>query len=548
MPHQAAQNVVNYAKAISAHRKLNAPDATIAGQTEVEFDVEVASGEAAVDAVQQKEIEIANLRSARDVSIDALLTLCDRYVDRLKSDHERDSEQVRTLPHRPVLNRATAAPRAAPVAPALPTQAAPAFPRRRCRPGGGGDGVSRSVTHHVRPGAGLLDGRNDGWSSTHAAPRRGEQAVPQLTDRLHGQILAYSGTSRVTGRPNGIVRSEGSSQMLAAVFPEPHQLTVSEIPDPTPGPGEVLVAVKAAGVCGTDVHIYEGDFIGAYPVIPGHEFSGDVVALGEGVATAAVGDRVAVQPCLFCETCDYCAAGEGNFCRDLKAYGVHVNGGFADYCVVRAANLVRLGDLSYLAGALLEPLACCIHGIKQLGVVPGDNVVVFGSGPIGLMLAQLARNGGAAMVTVVDPVLDKLAVAAALSMDHALTPTEFQAQRERLAPGGFHLAIDATGVAAVAESLFGVVRDRGRVLFFGVCPQQARISVSPYDVYKRELKVSGTFSLFGEMDAAVRLARSGRVELEKLVSERLPLLAFQTALTRKSRGGAELKIVLEPGT
>ena len=101
MPHQAAQNVANYAKAISAHRKLNAPDATIAGQTEVEFDVEVASGEAAVDAVQQKEIEIANLRSARDVSIDALLTLCDRYVDRLKSDHERDSQQVRTLPTRP---------------------------------------------------------------------------------------------------------------------------------------------------------------------------------------------------------------------------------------------------------------------------------------------------------------------------------------------------------------------------------------------------------------------------------------------------------------
>ena len=101
MPYQAAQNIVSYAKAISAHRKLNAPGATIAGQTEVEFDADVAAGEAAVDAVQQKEIEIANLRSARDVSADALLTLCDRYVDRLKSDHERDSEQVRTLPHRP---------------------------------------------------------------------------------------------------------------------------------------------------------------------------------------------------------------------------------------------------------------------------------------------------------------------------------------------------------------------------------------------------------------------------------------------------------------
>lgn len=334
--------------------------------------------------------------------------------------------------------------------------------------------------------------------------------------------------------------------MKAVVFPHPHEVRVEECPDPTPGPGEVLVAVKAAGVCGTDVHLYEGDFIGTYPLIPGHEFAGEVVAVGPEVDTAAPGDRVAVQPCCYCGRCAYCRAQQQHFCESLRAYGVHLPGGFAERCVVRQENLCHLGDLPYVAGSLLEPLGCCLHGLSRVGVVPGDHVAVFGSGPIGLLLAQLVRTGGSARVTVVDPVAGKLAVAARLGIEDALTPEEFAVRWKQLAPGGYHLVIDATGVPAVVESLFSFVRACGRVLFFGVCPQNARISVSPYDLYKRELKVAGTFSLLGEMDAALRLLRSGRVQWESLVTHRLPLSGFPEALADKSRGGEGLKTIIEP--
>jgi len=334
--------------------------------------------------------------------------------------------------------------------------------------------------------------------------------------------------------------------MKAVVFPHPHEVKIEEVPDPTPGPGEVLVAVKAAGVCGTDVHLFEGDFIGAYPLIPGHEFAGEVIAVGPEVETASPGDRVAVQPCCYCGRCDYCRAQQQHFCESLQAYGVHLAGGFAERCVVREENLCHLGELPYVAGSLLEPLGCCLHGLNQLGVVPGDNVAIFGSGPIGLLLAQLVRTGGSARVTVIDPVEEKLAVARDLGVDDALTPAEFAASWKQLSPGGYHLVIDATGVPAVVETLFSYVRAVGRVLFFGVCPQQARIPVSPYDIYKRELKISGTFSLLGEMDAALRLLRNGRVRWEELVSQRLPLTGFPEALAEKSRGGTGLKTVIEP--
>jgi 2-desacetyl-2-hydroxyethyl bacteriochlorophyllide A dehydrogenase len=334
--------------------------------------------------------------------------------------------------------------------------------------------------------------------------------------------------------------------MQAVLFPQPHEATLADVPAPEPGPGEVLVAVKAAGVCGTDVHLYDGDFIGTYPLIPGHEFAGEVVSVGPEVDEVAVGDRVAVQPCRYCGRCEACRAQRQHFCRSLQAYGVHLPGGFAELCVVHQENLYQLGGLSYVEGSLLEPLACCIHGINQLGVVPGDNVLIFGSGPIGLLLAQLARNGGGARTTVVDPVEEKLATAVQLGIDDAFTPADFAARRGRDAPDVYDLVIDATGVPEVVAGLFDYVRDAGRLLFFGVCPQEARISVSPYDVYKRELKISGTFSLLGEMEAALRLARAGRVRLTPLVSQRLPLSGFPDALSEKARGGAGLKTVLEP--
>ncbi len=330
--------------------------------------------------------------------------------------------------------------------------------------------------------------------------------------------------------------------MRAVQIEKPGSVLVGDLPDPKPGPSEVLVGVEACGVCGTDLHIADGEFAPTpYPIVPGHEFSGTVLEMGPDVATGiTVGARVAVDPSLFCGHCPACRSGRGNLCANWGATGDTVDGAFAERVAVPAVNAYRLPDpVSFEQGALVEPLSCAVHGIRRLGVEVGESVLVVGAGTMGLLLIQLLERAGARVVAV-DRVEAKTTLAE--SMGARRTATSVDA----LDGEQFDAVVDVTGVPAVIEQGLDAVRRGGRFLVFGVAPAEARVALSPFRVYNDEITVIGSMAVLHSFGAALDLIAAGIVRTDRLVSHRLPLHEYERAL-ETVRGGAGVKVHVLPG-
>ncbi len=335
--------------------------------------------------------------------------------------------------------------------------------------------------------------------------------------------------------------------MKAAYYEAPRELSVREAPDPKPGPNEVLIEVAACGICGTDQHIFEGDFGGPLPLIGGHELVGEIVALGANIVEdLRVGQRVAVNPNVFCGSCFYCRRGQVNHCLRWSAIGVTRDGGFAEYVVAPEANVYAIDDLDYEVAAFIEPISCVVYGLKRLRVPVGANALVYGAGPIGLLMLQLVKHGGASAVAVVDLRPDKVAAARRLGADDAVVagPAADDALRE-ISPLGFDVVIDCTGVPAVVEHMFTHARNEAKLLFFGVNPTEARVAVSPFDVYRKDLEIYGSFALRFTFHDAVALLQSGAVDVKQLLSDRFPIERFPEALALAGSGEA-LKVQIQP--
>jgi len=334
----------------------------------------------------------------------------------------------------------------------------------------------------------------------------------------------------------------------AAYYQARRELEVREAPDPQPGPNEVLIRVAACGICGTDQHIFDGDFFPSYPLIGGHELAGQVVALGpQHVETAfREGDRVAVDPSIFCGSCFFCQRGQGNHCLNWSAIGVTRDGGFAEYVVAPTANVYAVGDMAFEVAAFIEPISCVVYGLKRLGVPLGANALIYGAGPIGLLMLQLVRNGGASEVAVVDLKEDKLNLARSLGAHEVvLADSAADDTLREISPLGFDVVIDCTGVPAVVEHMFTQVRNNGKLLFFGVNPPDARVAISPYDVYQKDLEIYGSFSLRYTFYDALALLQSGAVDVKPLLSDRFPIEGFPEALALAGSGDA-FKVQIQP--
>lgn len=330
--------------------------------------------------------------------------------------------------------------------------------------------------------------------------------------------------------------------MRAAIIDRPGEVRVGTAPDPVPRTGEIVVRVGACGICGTDQHIAAGEFPPTpYPIVPGHEFSGEVVALGEGVTTGIqVGTRVAVDPSLFCGHCRFCRAGQGNLCENWNATGDTVNGAFAEYVAVPARNAYVLPDhLSWQEGALVEPLSCAVHGLRRLGSVVGCSVLVVGAGPMGLLLQQLILRAGAGRVVVVDRNVARLGVAERLGA-HATASDVGELDGER-----FSAALDVTGAAPAIEDAFGALDRGGRLLIFGVASDDALVNLSPFRIYNDEITVIGTMAVLNTFGTALDLLATGAVETEPLLTHALPLEEFPRAL-ELMRAGEGVKIQVLP--
>jgi 2-desacetyl-2-hydroxyethyl bacteriochlorophyllide A dehydrogenase len=335
-----------------------------------------------------------------------------------------------------------------------------------------------------------------------------------------------------------------TTKMPAARIDGPRSGRVFEAVRPEPGRHELLIEVRRAGICGTDLHIWEGDYgVARYPLIPGHEFSGVVAAVGEGVTDVRVGGVVTADPNIPCHHCPACRRNEQNQCHNLEVLGVTRAGAFARYVVAPQEVVFSAEGLSFEEAALVEPLACVVWGLQRVRVAPGDRVLIFGAGPMGCLMLQAVKRAGAAQVAVVDRAPARLALAAKLGADatyeaDGLTP----AVTDEIAPGGFDVVADATGVPAVIEQAFVYARARGKVWIFGVAPETARIGFSPYEVFRRDLQVIGSFALNKTFPEALALMRSGAIDAAALVSHTLPLTSFEQGLHLAEHDPERMKV------
>lgn len=330
--------------------------------------------------------------------------------------------------------------------------------------------------------------------------------------------------------------------MRAVLFTGPERIEIGEVPDPTPGPGEVVVAPAAAGICGTDLHILDGDLARGWPTIPGHEFAGEVVAVGSGdLFGIEVGDRVAVDPSLYCGQCYQCRRARGNQCERWGSLGVTAPGGAAELVAAPAANCVVLPDhVATRDAPLIEPLACAIRGYDVLRMALAEHVLIYGAGTMGLMMLQLAKKAGAATVSVVDTHPGRLVGAAELGC----TATGASAD-EVARPRGFDVVIDCTGVVAAIEDGITRVAKGGTYLQFGVTATDAVARFNPYTLYHQEITLAGSMAVLHSFERAADLFAEGVIRPGDFITHRYPLADYAEAVaTFRTGTGRKVQVIL----
>lgn len=345
-------------------------------------------------------------------------------------------------------------------------------------------------------------------------------------------------------------RSE-TGTFLAAEITAAERVELKEKAIPSLGSGEVLVRVRASAICGSDLHLYRGKHPDApLPSAVGHEVAGDVVGLGPDVSQVKLGDRVVVEPVIPCGTCHYCRLGQYNRCLNVT-YGYRSGrSGLAEYYVASERWLHHLPtELSYAEGALIEPLAVAVHAVRRAGVRLGDQVAIFGAGPIGLLALAVCKAVGAAQVYMVDIRQDRLAVAAALGASEVVdSRLEEPVEYIRQATGGLGVthSFEAVGAQGTLVSALKALRKGGMATLIGIF-ENPQVSLEAPIFVQREIGLLGTSGYCWDFPTAIGLVRQRAVNLAPLITHRLPLSeidrAFAAAVDREKLA---VKVILEP--
>jgi D-arabinitol dehydrogenase (NADP+) len=339
--------------------------------------------------------------------------------------------------------------------------------------------------------------------------------------------------------------------MKAVVYSGPRVFAVEEVPATDPGPQEVRITVHQTGLCGTDKHIHEGDFNAAFPLVPGHEIVGTVESTGEQVSGLEPGQWVTVNPNMSCGRCDQCRRGRALLCRNLRGIGSNSPGGFAEQITVPADLVFDVGGLEPDVAVFAEPTACALHGLETLRPQPGSTALVLGAGATGLLLAQLLAAGGVAHVTVAAPSRRQLDRATALGIDSTVLidrdcPAESARRLFEHSEGGYDNVVEATGSARVGARCVGLTRDGGTVMVYGVTHPDDTFPVHPYDIFRREITIKGSFAEIASFPAAIAALRSGRVRTDGLITHRYGLDDYGRALDDFSNDKSLHKAVVSP--
>lgn len=333
-----------------------------------------------------------------------------------------------------------------------------------------------------------------------------------------------------------------SNQMNAVVYTAIDTFEVTTVPIPAPGSGELLIRVEGAGLCHTDLDILAGRYAAQFPRIPGHEFAGTVVD-ADPALTARIGERVAIDPLIACGTCRNCRRGYPNLCTNGQAYGAERDGGFAEYAVVLSDNAINSGDLTAPVAALAEPFACAVNALDRASTPPGSRALIVGAGPMGMILSIAARGRGIDDLTLADRVPERL--------DRA---TRFGATKAALIDGGlldtlpaaeYDLVIDATGRPSVVQEAVGLLADGGTLVPFGVCPPGSDLHLDPFEIYRRQLRIIGSFSLNRGIPGALHILNATPYPVDELITTQFSLTQGADAL-RAIGAPITVKIQFDP--
>jgi len=337
--------------------------------------------------------------------------------------------------------------------------------------------------------------------------------------------------------------------MKAGLLRAPNVLAFEDVPEPTREPGDLIVKVRAATVCGTDIRVFRGRKTAGirYPSIIGHEFAGEVVETASG-SGFEVGQRVCVDPAIPCGRCAYCKLGHENICEDLRAIGYEIDGAFAEYVRIPARALATGNvhlipeHLAFEQAALAEPFACVINGQEQVGVGAGDAVAVLGAGPIGLLHVKLARLSGARLVIVSEPSALRRQAALEAGADVVIDPSAGDLTgtvRAATRGLGVDVVIVAIGVPALVDTAIELARRRGRISLFAGFSNGDNARVDVNAIHYRELLLTGSFGLSRvHFERALDLIASGRVDVLPFITHRFDLPAIAEALAVAERGTA----------
>lgn len=341
--------------------------------------------------------------------------------------------------------------------------------------------------------------------------------------------------------------------MKALVKTEPGfgNLEVLDREIPSPNADEVKIKVHYAGICGTDVHTYEGHYKVNFPVTLGHEFSGEVVETGANVTDFKIGDRVTSETTYYiCGECEYCQSGDYNLCNHRKGLGTQQNGGFTQYLVARAASVHRIPDnVSYKAASMTEPLACAHHAVSKIEIQPGDVVVVMGPGPIGLLVAQVVKSKGAEVViTGLDNDQTRLDKATELKLDHVVNiqNTDLKDYVNSITNGyGANVVLECSGAVPAAKQGLDILRKKGQYVQVGIF-KDPEISFDLEKIIQKEIRVVGTRSQKpADWEPSLQLLSSGDVNPEALVTNELDITQWEEGYNH-IKGGEGIKVLLRP--
>lgn len=337
--------------------------------------------------------------------------------------------------------------------------------------------------------------------------------------------------------------------MKAAVFKEARKMVVEDVPDPVAGTGQVVVKVKSSGICGSDLHLYQYGFVPA-DTIMGHEATGVVISVGDGVADWKEGDRALIKGGAPCRKCDRCLKYNNNFCRDPVVIGMGtLPGAYAEYVLAPTRILEPLpDDLGMREAALMDPLICGHHGVARANMQPGETALVIGAGPIGLFLVHCLKHLGVEQIILSEPVKPRADLAAELGAHVILDPTKVNIDEEtkkltdELGP---EVVFECVGVPSTTVEAATLVRRNGRVIWVGVCMEEISFAPLFWMLKNISLELVMGWGTSANISDYMEFIRKHQDEVRKAITEIIPIEGVPDAFERLSKPNTEMKIMVE---